>query len=87
MDRRAIGGDGRWKLHLPHPYRTLAEPGMDGRPGKYRIERIGLSLFDLDEDPLETRDVLAEHPEIAERLKALVESHRRIFYPKGPARI
>ena len=31
-----ISGDGKWKLHLPHGYRTLVEPGKDGMPGKYR---------------------------------------------------
>jgi arylsulfatase A len=80
-----ISGDGRWKLHLPHEYRTLAEPGRDGRPGKYRTGRIGLSLFDMAEDPFETRNVAVEHPEIAGRLKALAEGHKARFFREIPA--
>jgi len=75
-----FSGDGRWKLHLPHSYRTLVQAGNDGQPGKYRQEKIGLSLFDMQADPLETRNVIADHPEIASRLQALAEEHRRRFF-------
>jgi arylsulfatase A-like enzyme len=63
--------DARWKLHLPHGYRTLGgEPGgVDGSPVPYRESRIGLALFDLRSDPGETTDVAAEHPEVVERLQ------------------
>ena len=27
---------GRWKLHVPHGYRHVTEPGHDGRPGRTR---------------------------------------------------
>jgi len=76
-----ISGDGRWKLHLAHPYRTLDSPGADGIPGKYRIEPIGLALFDLENDPLERSDVSAKFPEVTARLKTLAEAHRKQFYP------
>ena len=79
-----ISGDGRWKLHVPHRYRTLAEAGNDGLPGKYRQEQIGLSLFDMAADPLETTNVLDKNPEVAARLKALAEQHRRTFFVKKP---
>jgi arylsulfatase A-like enzyme len=75
-----ISGDGRWKLHVPHAYRTLAEPGIDGKPGKYRQEQIGLSLFDLANDPQETTDVFGQHPAVAARLQALAEEHRQRFF-------
>lgn len=75
-----ISGDGRWKLHLPHRYRTLVRAGKDGLAGKYRLESIGLSLFDMEKDPLETTDVREKHPEIAARLQALAETHRKKFY-------
>jgi arylsulfatase A-like enzyme len=75
-----ISGDGRWKLHLPHKYRTLATPGKDGIPGKYRIDEIELSLFDMQNDPLETTNVLEQYPEITARLKALAENHKGLFY-------
>ncbi|MHB1307621.1 MAG: sulfatase family protein [Limisphaerales bacterium] len=75
-----LSGDGRWKLHLPHGYRTLVQPGHDGLAGKYRIEQIGLSLFDLENDPGETRDVREAHPEVTARLSELAEQHRRTFF-------
>ncbi|MEK6236533.1 MAG: sulfatase, partial [Planctomycetales bacterium] len=43
-----ISGDGRWKLHLPHSYRTLQTPGKDGQAGKYANRKIELSLFNLE---------------------------------------
>lgn len=77
-----ISGDGRWKLHLPHAYRTLVEPGRDGSAGKYRQEKIGLSLFDMRHDPLETTDVKDQYPEVLARLLAFAEHHRKQFYPR-----
>lgn len=76
-----ISGDGRWKLHRPHSYRTLVEPGRDGAAGKYRTESIEWSLFDLGADPLERRNAISDHPGVAARLRALVEQHAREFYP------
>ena len=90
---------GKWKLHFPHPYLTVAaEPGRDGKPSNwanlkpnaitqsgvegiasrhgYRVERIGLSLFNLDSDPGETQDVAAQHPEVVKRLGDLAETMR-----------
>jgi arylsulfatase A-like enzyme len=75
-----VTGDGRWKLHLPHRYRTLVTPGKDGRPGRYANKRIELSLFDMVLDPYETRNVIKDRPEIAAKLKALAEEHKRKFY-------
>lgn len=75
-----ISGDGRWKLHLPHPYRTLVNAGMDGKPGKYRQESIEKSLFDLANDPKETRNVLTTESSVAVRLTTLAEAHRQRFY-------
>jgi len=77
-----ISGDGRWKLHLPHSYRTLVEAGKDGMPGKYRQEKVKLSLFDMKNDPHETTNVLEKHPDIASRLKAYAEQHKKKFYTK-----
>jgi arylsulfatase A-like enzyme len=75
-----LSGDGRWKLHLPHAYRTLVQGGKDGQAGKYREVRIEPSLFDLATDPGETRNVLMEQPVIAGALSALAEAHRKRFY-------
>lgn len=76
-----ISGDGRWKLHIPHLYQTLVEAGKDGAAGKYERKRIELSLFDLENDPLETTNVLEKYPDIAARMKGYAEQHRREFYP------
>jgi arylsulfatase A-like enzyme len=75
-----LSGDGRWKLHLPHGYRTLVKPGNDGKPGKYKQARIELSLFDMEKDPFETTNVINEHPEIAAKLKGLAEEHKKRFF-------
>jgi len=75
-----ISGDGRWKLHLPHQYRTLVEAGKDGMAGKFRQAGIELSLFDMEADPLETTNVIDRFPDVAARMKAHAEQHRREFY-------
>ncbi|MBK8977278.1 MAG: sulfatase [Planctomycetes bacterium] len=69
---------GRFKLHLPHAYRTMLgrEPGDGGIPGKYAQARIGLALFDLDADPGETHDLAEEQPEVVARMLALAEQAR-----------
>jgi arylsulfatase A-like enzyme/acetyl esterase/lipase len=82
---------GRWKLHVPHDYLTVAgEPGVGGKPSNfgrmrpeaieesgvrgiasrhgYRVERIGLSLFDLEVDPGERVNVAEREPAVVERL-------------------
>ncbi len=77
-----ISADGRWKLHLPHPYRTLVKPGKDGMAGKYKNIEIELSLFDMEKDPYETTNVIEKYPKVAERLKGYAERHKQKFYPK-----
>jgi len=76
-----ISGDGRWKLHIPHNYRTLVEAGKDGMAGKYKQEKIGLSLFDMENDPYETTNVLDKYPKVAERMKGYADRHKQKFYP------
>jgi arylsulfatase A-like enzyme len=75
-----ISGDGRWKLHLPHSYRTLVYAGNDGNPGEYRQAEIGLSLFDMEADPYEKENVLSKFPDVAKRMRGFAEEHRRQFY-------
>jgi arylsulfatase A len=69
---------GRWKLHFPHDYRTLAgKPGgSGGQPVAYSQAKIGLVLYDLDNDLGETTNVADQHPEVVERLKALADKAR-----------
>jgi arylsulfatase A-like enzyme len=77
-----ISGDGRWKLHLPHSYRTLAIPGNDGTPGKYEMNRIDTALFDMQTDPFETTNVLDANPRVAKELIRLAVEHQIKFYPE-----
>jgi arylsulfatase A len=75
-----ISGDGRWKLHLPHEYRTLIEAGNDGSAGKFRQNAIELSLFDMENDPMESVNVLTKYPDVAAKFKNFAEQHKREFY-------
>jgi len=70
---------GRWKLHFPHTYRTLAggPGGTDGQPVNYQSAKIGLALFDLQNDVGETTDVAAQHPKIVAALTAAAERMRQ----------
>ncbi len=75
-------GDGRWKLHLPHFYRTLEYPGKDGWPGKYYQSKIELSLFDMQHDPMESENVIEAYPDIADSLIQLANQHQQKFFSK-----
>jgi arylsulfatase A len=67
---------GRWKLHLPHPYQSLEAAGNDGAPGKYVRKEIELSLFDLEVDPGETKNLAAANPDVVKELMVFVERAR-----------
>lgn len=68
---------GRWKLHLPHRYRTLTGPaGKDGQAAPYEEGEIGLALYDLESDPGETTDIADSHPEVVAKLQALAQNGR-----------
>lgn len=77
-----ISGDGQWKMHLPHEYRSLAEAGKDGMAGRYEMYHIDTALFDMQEDPYETENVIGDHPEIAGELIELAELHKKKFYSR-----
>lgn len=59
-----------------HSYRTLVTAGKDGQPGNYRQAKIGLSLFDMVNDPYETRNVMDAFPEVARQLQTFAEHYR-----------
>lgn len=67
---------GRWKLHLPHPYRHLELPGGGSKPGRYTQLKIELSLFDLERDVGETTNLAEKRPEVVARLMTFVERAR-----------
>ncbi|MCH7751935.1 MAG: sulfatase [Planctomycetes bacterium] len=76
--------DRRWKLHLPHKYRTLAgkSPGSGGHSVPYDSTTIGLELFDLQNDVGETTNVAEKHPEIVARLEQHAEQAREALGDK-----
>ena len=74
---QAIRND-RFKLVFPHQYRTLAgrDGGKGGQPANYQQQRIGLSLFDLDQDVSESVNVYDRYPEVVEMLSKAADEAR-----------
>jgi arylsulfatase A-like enzyme len=75
---QAVRND-RFKLVFPHKYRTLnGHPGgSGGRPIAYQQGQIQtLTLYDLDHDVSEQKNVLSEFPEVVEQLQAAAERAR-----------
>ncbi len=75
-----VSGDGRWKLQLPHTYRTLGgrPGGHGGTPVPYESRKIERAeLYDLANDMSETTDVAAQHSAIVKRLEAEAGKARR----------
>jgi len=74
-----LSGDGRWKLYLPHQYRSLngRVDTNDGLPIDYEQNLIGEELYDLENDISETTDVAAQHPEIVAQLLVHAELARQ----------
>jgi arylsulfatase len=73
-----VTGDGRWKMMLPHQYRTLAgSGGTNGIPSKYtQVMLKKTELYDLENDIGEKHDVSDEHPDVVERLALFAEKMR-----------
>jgi arylsulfatase A len=74
---------GKWKLHFPHTYPTVAEAGKDGKPGPMRQAKIELALFDLEQDAGEKTDVADKHPEVVQRLQELADAWRKELGDSG----
>ncbi len=69
---------GRWKLHFPHGYRTLAgrPGGTGGNPVPYQQAKIGLSLFDLQDDKGEATNVADKHPDVVAKIEKMADAMR-----------
>jgi arylsulfatase A-like enzyme len=67
---------GKWKLHFPHRYRTLAgrPGGTGGIPAKYEQGKTELALFDLESDVGEKNNVAGKHADVVERLTAMAKT-------------
>jgi len=74
---RAVRQD-KWKLYFPHTSRSYVgvEPGKDGFPGPLAQLKVGLELYDVENDISETRNVIDKHPDVVEQLKKLAETIR-----------
>ena len=79
-----MSGDGKWKMHLPHEYRIIEEPGKDGMPGTYGHRETGLALYDLESDPYEQKNVIEARPDVKQRLLRLARKHHDRFYGHKP---
>ncbi len=74
-----VSGDGRWKLQLPHKYRSLSghtagHGGVATKPESIKI--LHPELYDLANDLGETTDVASRQPDVVHRLMAVAERAR-----------
>jgi uncharacterized sulfatase len=53
--------DGRWKMHVAHREETLNPP----------------ELYDIEQDPAETRNLHEQHPEVVTRLRAALDEMQK----------
>ena len=70
--------DDRFKLVFPHRYRSLGgrEGGTGGQPVKYEMKDTELSLYDLEDDISESKNVIDKYPDVVQRLQAEAEKAR-----------
>lgn len=59
--------------------KSIAQSGVEGIASRhgYRVEQLELSLFNLETDPGETRNVAAHFPEVVRRLSERAKNTRR----------
>jgi len=68
---------GRWKLNLPHTYRSLVDGGGEGGlPADYQQLASDLELYDLQGDISERTNVADQYPEVVDRLLQYAERAR-----------
>ena len=74
-----VDGLGRFKLVFPHSYPSLQgrPPGVGGaRTNETSVKFETTALYDLLNDPAETHDVAAKHPEVVAALSAYADRMR-----------
>ena len=67
---------GPWKLHFPHSYVKPAPPGHGGQPGKMTNPKTGLALYNLEQDPGETRNLAEDRRDIVALLQTYADKAR-----------
>ncbi len=75
---RALSGirSGKWKLMFPQQYAVPSPSGKDGIHGERSFEEMELSLYNLDLDVGERRNLVHQYPEIVKELESLAEQAR-----------
>jgi hypothetical protein len=64
---------GDWKYHAPHPYWQTVVAGRDGFRGTAQKLETPPALFNLREDIGEENNVIERYPDVAARLKKMLE--------------
>ncbi|EDM25378.1 arylsulfatase A (precursor) [Lentisphaera araneosa HTCC2155] len=70
-----MSANGRWKLHLPHSYRHVQVAGADGFDAKYSRPQQPLALYDMKNDPMESKNIISNYPELADELKQAAQAY------------
>jgi len=79
-DRLEAVRRGKWKMHLPHAYRSYVDmvpAARDGLPATTHQRQIGLSLYDLEADPGETNDLASANPSVVKELEEFAAEERK----------
>jgi arylsulfatase A-like enzyme len=93
--RPLLGGSGRIArdaifVHFPHYHGSGSRPSSAVRAGDWKLvewlEDGRVEMYNLDKDPGETRDMAAEDPAMAARLKARLSAWRTEVGAHMPAR-
>ena len=73
------GKDGKPANHANMKPDAIEESGIRGIASRhgYKVEKIGLSLYDLSTDPGEGTDLSAKHADVVKRLTALADDVRK----------
>jgi arylsulfatase len=72
---RTDGKPANFENMKPESMEASGIRGIASRHG-YRVEKTPQALYDLRNDPAESKDVSAVHPEVVQRLEALLEKAR-----------
>ena len=69
---------GKWKLYFPHTYRSLeGRTGRsDGVPIDYGEKKMGLELYDLENDIGEENNVAGQYPAVVDSLQQMAAALR-----------
>ena len=70
---------GKWKLYFPHTYRSFEgkEGRDDGLPVNYTQRKIGLELYDLENDISEKNNIAEQHPAVVDSLQRMAAAFRQ----------